>query len=270
MSSRPLLLSFCAVALAAAAGCSIAIDLPTGLNARKDLKARLEVPASPEVIVDVRHGSIDVEPGDDGAIVVEAESRAENDAEVAKIGLIQSVEGKVARIGWETTDQVYDRRQVSLKLKVPKDSVLKLKSGAGSIAVSMTTRGLDARTNAGEIRVDQVVGDLTLETGAGAVKVAGADGTVKISTNAGSLDLAGRFRGENSAKSSAGAVQVALPADAKLKVEASSGAGSLDNDFGWKRSKGVGGSVAGTLGDGSEGSFVLRTNAGSVRIKKLP
>ena len=145
---------------------------------------------------------------------------------------------------------------------------MNIKTGAGPISAEKLSKGLTATTGAGSIKTVDVTGNLALNSSAGEVRVEGAKGQVKADTSAGSVHLSGTISGDCLAQSGAGEVVVRLSSDSQVKVDASTGAGSAENGFGWPIQGTVNRSTGGTVGDGSKGTLKVRTGAGAVRVEK--
>ena len=255
--------------LALSAGCSANFDFQgDNLPARRTLNAKVTSPESPEIMVDFPQGSISVSPGEGRDVVVVLETRGVSDAALAKINVDTKVEGKVVKIQWSTSDSVYNNLSVSAKVTVPKDSALNLKTGAGAISAENFSKGLTALTGAGSIKVVDVTGKLSLESSAGEIQAKGANGQVRADSSAGAVHLSGTFSGDCLAQSGAGEVVVRLSTDSQVKVDASTGAGSAENGFGWPIQGTVNRSTGGTVGDGSKGTLKVHTGAGAIRVEK--
>jgi hypothetical protein len=144
-----------------------------------------------------------------------------------------------------------------------------LETGSGAISVTGGDGKLSARSGVGAITVKDAKGELSLHTGSGAITVTGADGSVTAEANIGSVEVEGRLSGRNVVGTGSGRVRVAVPADSRLKVDVSTGSGSLANEFGLPVEGRVSRVSRGTLADGSGGSLQIRSGVGGVALTKL-
>jgi DUF4097 and DUF4098 domain-containing protein YvlB len=250
------------------AGCSFTVN-GGAFGPGVEVTETTELPAAgaKTLAVDSRAGSIDAAPSAaDGVVRVTAVKHAPTEADLARIHVTAAVEGDEVRVG-HTVDGSTDGISVSYRVEAPRGLHARLTSGAGSVRASGFEGGLEARSGAGSIAVEGVRGDLRLETSAGSIRVQGADGAVVARSGAGSIDVAGTLRGTCSLETDAGSVEAALPLDSRLKVDGSTGAGSVRTDFplavtGKYAARGL----SGTLGDGTGGTLRMRSDAGSITL----
>ena len=233
--------------------------------------AVLEVPAGAarSLVVDARAGSIDAGPGADATkVVVHALKRAPSKEDLLRIKVRAVSDDGHVRVGYEV-DGDDAGISVSFTVAAPATIPASLRSGAGSIRAEGFQNGLDARSGAGSVESISVSGDQSLESGAGSLRLSAADGRVVAKTGAGSIRASGRFRGASSLETSAGSIEVCLPADARLRVDGKTSAGSVRTDFGLAvTGEFAPKEVSGTLGDGAEGSLRIESSAGSLSVLK--
>jgi hypothetical protein len=143
-------------------------------------------------------------------------------------------------------------------------------STSGAITVKGSKgRRLSARTQHGRIEVRRAKGDLTLRTGGnGAIEANDIDGSLIAETVFGSIHVAGRLTGRNWLESGNGAITVTLPADSRLTVDASTGHGGIDTEFGLPVKGQVSRSIEGDLGDGAAGVLEIHTDFGEIELLK--
>lgn len=251
------------------AGCSVNLGTTVfGPGVESVEEREIAAPAAKALVVDGRAGSIEAVPSEgEGKVRVKATLRAPTEADLARIRWTAATEGDEVKVGYEV-DGATNGVSVSFRVEAPRAVHARLRTGAGSIRAAGFTGGLRARSGAGSIESDGVRGDLALETSAGSIRVLGADGAVVAKSGAGSIDVAGSLRGTCSLETDAGSVEAAVPRDSRLRIEGSTDAGSVRSDFpvsvtGKYASKGL----SGTLGDGSEGSLTLRSDAGSITLR---
>jgi DUF4097 and DUF4098 domain-containing protein YvlB len=144
----------------------------------------------------------------------------------------------------------------------------KIHTGSGAISLDGAQGAVSARTDVGRIDIRHAKGDLTLYSGSGAIQVSDTEGSVGAESGVGAVSIAARLTGQSRIKTGSGAIAVTLPADSKLKVDASTGTGAIHNDFGFRVEGLVSHDAKGTIGDGSGGSLHVKTGIGSIDLKK--
>lgn len=226
-----------------------AVLLP--LAFRTPVNQRFVVAGSSDVRVDVNDASFAFTPSSDGRVHVDVRGSASSTptVRVRTANGRTVVEGGCPRPGWFT--------QCSLRLNVA------LPAGAGLSAVgtngAITTSGIhgriDARTTNGLVDVAGAQGDLDLHSTNGAVRLTGATSSnVRVETTNGALDL--RFTGPPrslQARSTNGAISVAVPGTTAYAVSATTTNGGVD--------------TTGIRTDPASGNrIVLRTTNGPVQV----
>jgi hypothetical protein len=147
---------------------------------------------------------------------------------------------------------------------------LKIHTSGGGIDVSGGSGSLDGHTSGGPVTVKAFEGDAHVGTSGGDLTVENVIGQVEGSTSGGSVSavLPSPLPGDVKLSTSGGGVTVVVPADAAFDLDASTSAGRVSTDLPVT----VVGNVArdhleGTV-NGGGASVVLRTSAGSIRLKK--
>jgi hypothetical protein len=212
---------------------------------------RLPVAAGATVIVEDDGGAVEVLPGRDGAIEIDARRRAASREEALALPVTVEVDrdGRSARIRFHEEHHL-DGHSVSFTIRAPGGARLQISTGGGAI----TTRHM---------------GGQVLRSGGGAISVREGDGTIEARTGGGSVEVSGRLRGASRVTTGGGSVHVAIPGDSRLHVDASTGGGSAESEFGLTVDGRGARRMSGTLGDGSEGSLELRTGGGSLQLSRL-
>lgn len=132
----------------------------------------------------------------------------------------------------------------------------KLGTAGGAITFTGEATDLDAKTAGGSIAATGTLrGASRFRSGAGSIAAVGIDGSVDAISSSGSVRVAGRLRGECVVEGSS-SVEVRLPGDADLRVDASGG--SLSNDFGIEID---GRSMHGSIGSGEGGTLRARSRS---------
>lgn len=223
---------------------------------------------TPTIIVDSDAGRIELRTGAGDRVKVTAEKRAPSKGDARDIDVAITQDSGTVRAVFRRRNPAVSNRSVDFTITAPPDSRLQLKTAGGSVDVRGFRQGVDAETGGGSISVSDLKGAATLRTGGGSIEATGLEGSVDARAGGGSVTVGGRLTGENHAESGGGSVTVTVPADNRLRVQASTGAGSASNDFGFPvEGQGPRG-FQGTIGDGSDGRLELRVGGGSVALRK--
>ncbi len=192
-------------------------------------------------------------------------------------------------------------------VRVPKNTVLEIKTGGGRIEVDsmgrdaelktsggpISVNGLSgrllARTSGGGIRVQQIDGNADLETSGGPIDATFINGALVAHTSGGSIhaeEIAGRIDAHTSGgavtavlsrnnshggtiSSSGGSISVAVDPAANLQIDASTSGGTVRSDLPIRMSGEISRhSIEGTLGSGGS-TLSVHTSGGSVHILAL-
>ncbi len=150
-----------------------------------------------------------------------------------------------------------DGCKAGFSVTAPAGLKLNIKTGAGSVEAGAFTAGAEVVSGAGGVKFAGLAGALDLTSGAGRISGEIYSEAFQCKSGAGTVDLAwtrAPKAGSASIKSGAGTIKLAFPADSKLKISHSSGAGSFNSE----------------LASDSAAAFKLdvKTGAGSVDIKK--
>lgn len=253
------------------------------------------------VVIENRAGAIDVEVGAANMVSVSAELFAPTPALLEEMTVTAEQRATEVLVRCDWPDSGHGRR-ARLVVTVPWGATVKAtttggsitidhthapataSTSGGSIKVSGTSGEVDARTAGGSIRVDDHTGSVHASTSGGAVHLEGvlsgevkaktAGGSIQIqgadrasidaSTSGGSIRVRGRLSGQSRLRTAGGSVTVSIPSDSRVHVDGKGMSSSCDfPDLEVRR-----GRIKGTLGDGSEGTIVFRTTAGSVTLSK--
>ena len=192
-------------------------------------------------------GTVSVRAGEDNLIRIVATKKAPGSTALDRVNVQMSKEGD--RVTVTTTKRNnLNNASVDLDIVAPPGTHLELITGAGTIDV----RNITGRINA--------------QTGAGTIMVAGAANSVQLRTGAGSIQYEGTPAGHCSFDNGAGDIVLRLPAEPDVRVDLSTGLGSID--LGYQ----VDGStspreVKGIIGDGSQGSIHAGTGLGQISVR---
>lgn len=147
---------------------------------------------------------------------------------------------------------------------------LKIRTSGGGIDVSGGSGSLDGHTSGGSVALRRFQGDARVGTSGGGVTIENVVGQVEASTSGGSISavLPSPVPGDVKLSTSAGGVTVVVPADAAFDLDASTSAGRVSSDLPVTVvGKTDRDHLTGTVNGGGK-SVVLRSSAGSIRVRK--
>jgi len=174
-----------------------------------------------QLVIDVT-GGVDLVAGDQTEVTITKEwlFAGEPTVDVVYENGVARVEGECSWFQINCT--------TSVSGTVASDTVVEVRTSAGSIDVSGTTGGVDLETSAGSVNADDITGPARLVTSAGNITGMLADGDVEAETSAGRIELTvlGEFD-SLSASTSAGSVELTVPDDV-YDVDADTSVGSVN------------------------------------------
>jgi DUF4097 and DUF4098 domain-containing protein YvlB len=211
----------------------------------------------------------------------------------------------IGRVGFSLN---FRQQSMRIDVRMPKDADLRIETGDGSVNVSSINGNVsirsgdggikatslsgkvDINTGDGSVRANAIKGELRLHTGDGSIEGTDLDGKADVSTGDGRVRLAGRFDSLNvksadgsigariepgskmssnwNIRSADGSIDLTLPADFRVTLDASTSDGSIDLGFpvamegAMRNSK-----VRGTLNGGGP-TLMIRTSDGAIRLEK--
>lgn len=214
--------------------CSESVHFGSGVTSVEEIA--VEPGGATALSVETSAGNIRVGPPLKvrGSMMVQAKKSARTEGDLAHVHPFARVEGDTIKVGY-TVDPGVDGVGVSFSMEPVAVKSMRLKTSAGNIVLD------------------------------------GADGTVEARTSAGNISVAGRLRGPCLVETSAGNIEVSLPADSRVKVDGRTSAGNAKSDLSVPASsRYAAATIAGTLGDGADGTLEMRTSAGNLALRKLP
>jgi DUF4097 and DUF4098 domain-containing protein YvlB len=127
---------------------------------------------------------------------------------------------------------------------------------------------LEAHTSGGSIVVRNFSGDTKVETSGGRLTFENINGKIFGRSSGGSISakLKSPVPGDVNLETSAGSIDVLVPADAGLDVEAEASSGRVTSDLPFTGTRTDRDSMKGKINGGGK-SLVLRSGAGSISIK---
>jgi len=178
-------------------------------------------------------------------------------------------------------------------VRVPKSFNSELRTGGGTIMVAEITGTMSADTSGGKLKFTHLKGPTGATTSGGSIELSGCDGPLKVDTSGGRIEASDgsgsleartsggsivvrNFAGDAKLKSpvpgdvnletSAGSIDLMVPADAGLDIEAEASSGRVTSDLPFTGTRTDRDSMKGKINGGGK-SVVLRSGAGSISIK---
>lgn len=145
---------------------------------------------------------------------------------------------------------------------------LKVDTSGGRIDATDGNGSLEARTSGGSIVVRNFSGDTKVETSGGRLNFENVNGKIFGRTSGGSITakLKSPVPGDVNLETSAGAIELMVPADAGLDIEAEASSGRVTSELPFTGTRTDRESMKGKINGGGK-SVVLRSGAGSISIK---
>jgi len=216
-------------------------------DARATVEEVFETGEAPYLDVVNFAGGITVRAGEGNTMRIVATKWATRSSALDRISVTMTEEQNQITVRTKTANNL-GNAYVELEIIAPPGTVLKLRTGAGTIEL----RGITGSTDA--------------HTGAGAIAVAGAAGPVRLGTGAGSIQYQGTPAGYCSFETGAGEIQIRLPANPDVRLELGVGLGNIDVGYDVDGSSSAR-TVTGVIGDGSQATVYANTGLGTISVK---
>ena len=258
----------------------ISLLLAAGLSASaaSEEKFNRNVPAHPggKLIVDVDFGKVDVSPGADDNVAVEAsrlidfgdESKEKEYLAAGPITL--TVEGNTVTLRQRTPQEArhrwphHTRMDARYVIRVPKNFGADLSTGGGGVSVTGLAGEVRADSGGGDLRFSKLEGDLDAQTGGGGIKLNDCRGRLELTTGGGDLVFTGGT-GTLRARAGGGRIEVR---DFKGDTKVSSGGGrlTLDRIDGAVLGETGGGSITASFAGSALKTIELETSGGDIDL----
>jgi DUF4097 and DUF4098 domain-containing protein YvlB len=233
---------------------SILLAFTLSVSTASEEKFNRETAASPggKLVVDVNFGNIELSPGNDAKVAVEAfrsidfGDEAREKEYLAAASITMTTEGNTVTLRARGKTEVHHiwpnhtRMDARYTIRVPKNFSAELNTGGGAIAVSQLTGDVRADSGGGDLRFSHLRGGLSARSGGGAIRLEDCDGTVEITTGGGDI-LLSKGNGKLRARTGGGRIEVH---DFKGDTDVTTGGGQLTLE-------GINGAVDGQTGGGS-------------------
>ncbi len=243
-------------------------------------------PAKPggTLVVDVDFGSIEVTPGGNDQVVIDAHRKVEMSSKekeqeyLAAAPITITTEGdkiilraihKEESLGKQFWRMIgHSRTEGHYAIKVPANFNLDLDTSGGDISASGITGKVKVDTSGGDLTFHQIHGDLHADTSGGNIVAKDCEGKIDLDTSGGRIEVTGG-RGDLKVDTSGGNVTV-LNRVGDTKVESSGGKLRLGNISGRLIAETSGGSVSAILPNPVAGDVRLETSGGSITVLTPP
>lgn len=239
-------------------------------------------PAKPggTLVVDVDFGSIDVSPGENDKVVIdahrkiEASSKQKEEEYFKAVPITITTEGdrvivraihKHESLGSQLWKMLgHTRTEARYTIKVPANFNADLDTSGGDISANGLTGNIKVDTSGGDLTFGQIHGDIHADTSGGDIIAKDCDGSTRLDTSGGRIEVTGGC-GTLNADTSGGNVTV-LNRVGDTKVESSGGKLRLGNISGKLNANTSGGSVSAILPSPVAGDVRLETSGGSITV----
>ncbi len=150
------------------------------------------------------------------------------------------------------------------------DGPLLVKTSGGAIHADGGSGSLDARTSGGSIEVRNFKGDAVVKTSGGRLQLEDIGGKVRGETAGGSViaTLLAPVPGEVTLSSAAGSIQLNVPAEAAIDIDARASVGAIANALPLTTTRNERTELRGAMNGGGR-AVVLRAQAGSVSLRPV-
>ncbi|HMB91364.1 MAG TPA: DUF4097 family beta strand repeat-containing protein [Rhodothermales bacterium] len=191
--------------------------------------------------LDIDHGNIFIEPGDNDRVLIELERIADADTREEAERVLANHEYAFDNRGNDVFIRSrYDkekrglmsrwrnntRLKINVVVHVPAEYDVDFSSGAGNVEIADLTGRIEGRTGAGNIMIEDVRGYLEIASGAGNIDIEGDIDRAEVTTGAGNINLYG-LQGAIEASTGAGNIYAEITRQPRENSELSSGAGNV-------------------------------------------
>jgi putative adhesin len=265
-----------------AAGCAQAAD--------KTLDRTFTVSPGGTLVVDADGSSVHVSGSDSNQVVVHMVFKAsEKDLAGVTLDAVQNGNNVTATMkkekkGWSFWWGNWSGEQ-EIEIKVPRQYVVNVRTGGGSIELRDTVGAAILKTSGGSISAKNLVGNIELDTSGGSIVAETIRGDVDADTSGGSVRLEridGKIRGNTSggsvtvslvganrgisATTSGGGIELRLPKGTTANIDASTSGGNVNTELPVTTTELKETRLVGTL-NGGGAAIYAHTSGGSVSLR---
>jgi hypothetical protein len=234
------------------------------------IKDSFVVSGSPQLIVEIDNGSIEVVSSNSGGADIQVTATVRNQD---RVDYRASQDGNTVRIVGKS-DSGFSflgsgDRGVDLVVSAPPGVDLELESSNGAIAVTGINGPISAKTSNGRISITDSTGDMEVATSNGRVDLVDVSGQVEAKTSNGPISYRGTLRpgSENELQTSNGSIEVSLVDTPGVEIDATTSNGQVSSSLpitieGTVKDN----ALKGAIGDGGS-TLKMTTSNGSISIK---
>jgi hypothetical protein len=253
-----------------------ALAITASAATEENISRQLDVTPGGKLVVDVDFGTINVVPGADDKVVIEAyrkidfrdEAKEKEYFAAAPVAISQDgnvvtvrTRGPKQKNWWNFGHSEMDGRYT---IRVPKRFESDLHTAGGDVSASEVTGNLTAKTSGGKLGFKHLEGTLTANTSGGSIVLEECRGPIKIKTSGGDITVVGGT-GTLDARTSGGRIDVRnFSGDTEVKT--SGGNLTLERITGKLIGKTSGGSIRASIPGDVVGDVKLETSAGNIDL----
>jgi hypothetical protein len=242
----------------------------------ENISRQLDVTPSGKLVVDVDFGTIDVTPGADDKVVIDAHRKIDFGDEgkekeyFAAAPLAISQDGNVVTVRARRTEPKgfscvgHSEMDGRYTIRVPKRFETDLHTEGGDVTAGEITGNATVKTSGGKLAFKHLEGTLNGDTSGGPIEIQDCHGPIKIETSGGDITVADGT-GTLDAKTSGGRIDV-RNFSGDTEVRTSGGNLSLERITGKITGKTSGGSIRALIHDAVAGDVKLETSAGNIDL----
>jgi hypothetical protein len=241
----------------------------------ENISQQLDATPGGKLIVDVDFGTIDVTPGADNKLALEAHRKIDFGDEarekeyfsatpvtITKDANVITVRARSSNKNWWNLGHSEMHGQYTIH--VPKKFETDLHTEGGDVTAAEISGNMTVKTSGGKLAFNHLEGTLNANTSGGSIEIEDCHGPIKIETSGGDITVAGGT-GPLNAKTSGGRIEV-RNFSGDTEVRTSGGNLNLQRITGKIIGKTSGGSISASIPDDVVGDVKLQTSAGNVDV----
>jgi DUF4097 and DUF4098 domain-containing protein YvlB len=232
------------------------------------------------LVVDVDFGAIDVAPGDNDKVVIDAHRKIEASSKEKEEEYLKEVPIRITTEGDKVIVRATHKHESlgsqlwrmfghtstegRYTIRVPANFNADLDTSGGNISASGLTGTIKVDTSGGNLTFASIHGEIHADTSGGDIKATACEAKINLDTSGGRIEVTDG-RGSLHADTSGGAVTV-LNFTGDTKVESSGGKLRLANISGKLHAETSGGAIAAILSSPVVDDVSLETSAGAITV----
>jgi hypothetical protein len=243
-------------------------------KSEENIVEQVDAGSGGNLVVDVGFGSVDIAPGTDDKVSIDAHRMIDLNDEASEKRFLE--EGPIVINKEGNTVIVRARRNdhknwssrgtmemdAKYTLRVPKDFNLDLRTGGGGISVAEVSGQVKASTSGGKLKLAKLHGLIDAKTSGGSITMGDCEGPLVVKTSGGNINGTGGS-GSLDARTSGGSVEV-WDFKGETLVRTSGGNLRLEHIAGKISGETSGGTITASLVSPVPGDVDLSSSAGSI------